>query len=117
MLLMLALQNFQKRAAVAEEETEKARKQIDKLKKKHETEISQLNQVIADSHLPKEAIQQDPHHISSPAIFDTEERHSAGDERWKEEFQSFFDNETDDDLSSKFSEPSSWFSGYDRCNI
>ncbi|KAL2924052.1 Kinesin-like protein KIN-12B [Bienertia sinuspersici] len=95
----------EKRAAVAEEETEKARNQVDKLKKKHETEINALNQIIADSRL------------SSVAKFDAEERHSAGDDSWKEEFQAFYNNDIDDELSSKFSEPSSWFSGYDRCNI
>lgn len=68
------------------------------------------------SRLPKEALQQDPYPTSSMAKFDAE-GHSAGDERWKEEFQAFYNNEIEDDLSSKFAEPSSWFSGYDRCNI
>ncbi|XP_021745638.1 kinesin-like protein KIN-12B [Chenopodium quinoa] len=131
----------EKRAAVAEEETEKTLKQIDELKKKHETEIESLNQVIADSHIAKEALQdsyhapsvikfdteerhsipkealQDSYHAPSGVKFDTEERQSGGDERWKEEFQAFYDNGIDDELSSKFAEPSSWFSGYDRCNI
>uniref|UniRef100_A0A803LZK2 Kinesin motor domain-containing protein n=1 Tax=Chenopodium quinoa TaxID=63459 RepID=A0A803LZK2_CHEQI len=133
----------EKRAAVAEEETEKTRKQIDDLKKKHEAEIESLNQIIADSHIakeealqgsyhapsvikfdteerhsiPKEALQDSYHAPSNAVKFDTEAQHSAGDERWKEEFKAFYDNGIDDELSSKFAEPSSWFSGYDRCNI
>ncbi|XP_010673319.2 kinesin-like protein KIN-12B [Beta vulgaris subsp. vulgaris] len=106
----------EKRAAAAEAETANARNQIDELKKKHETDRSILNQTIAVSRLPKEALQQDPYPTSSMAKFDAE-GHSAGDERWKEEFQAFYNNEIEDDLSSKFAEPSSWFSGYDRCNI
>ena len=98
---------------MAEEETEKARNQIDKLKKTHETEINALNHIIAESRLPKESLQ-DPY-TDNAAKFDAEERHSAGDDRWKEEFQAFYN--IDDELSSKFAEPSSWFSGYDRCNI
>ncbi|KNA24096.1 hypothetical protein SOVF_019010 [Spinacia oleracea] len=106
----------ERRAAVAEEETEKSQKQIDELKKKHETEISTLNQIIADSRVPKEPLQKESYHESSVAKFDAEEEHSAGDERWKEEFQAFYNN-GDDELSSKFTDPSSWYSGYDRCNI
>ncbi|XP_057547481.1 kinesin-like protein KIN-12B [Amaranthus tricolor] len=108
-----AVASAEKRAAVAEEETEKARNQIDKLKKTHETEINALNHIIAESRLPKESLQ-DPY-TDNAAKFDAEERHSAGDDRWKEEFQAFYN--IDDELSSKFAEPSSWFSGYDRCNI
>lgn len=75
-----------------------------------------MNQIIADSRVPKEPLQKESYHESSVAKFDAEEEHSAGDERWKEEFQAFYNN-GDDELSSKFTDPSSWYSGYDRCNI
>ncbi|KAK1395967.1 hypothetical protein POM88_005830 [Heracleum sosnowskyi] len=43
--------------AEAELDTEKAYKQIDKLKRKHERDISAWKQLIAESRLPKEAIE------------------------------------------------------------
>ncbi|KAH9605673.1 hypothetical protein KSS87_021524 [Heliosperma pusillum] len=97
------------RAMKAEEETTKISNQIDEIKKKHELEISTLNQVVAESPFPD--------HKPSAAKYDSETRESFENERWKEEFEGFFDKDADDDLSSKLSEPASWFSGYDRCNI
>lgn len=121
-----AVAAVEKRAAKAEEAAEKSRKEMEKLKKKHEMEISRLNQVLAESHLPKEAVQcssNDP----DVAKYDAEETHDIDDEKWKEEFVAFYDddnnnnnnndNNADGDFSSKFAEPSSWFSGYDKCNI
>ncbi|GAB4844042.1 TRAFAC class myosin-kinesin ATPase super [Ancistrocladus abbreviatus] len=102
----------QNRAAAAEEETGKAHKQMNKLKKKHEKEIGALNQKIADYHLSKQK-SQDVH--PNMAKYDVEDQHNADDQRWKQEFKQFYDGR-DADLS-KFGEPSSWFSGYDRCNI
>ncbi|KAI3968084.1 hypothetical protein MKX01_015604 [Papaver californicum] len=89
----------QKRALEAEQEAEKAYKQIQKLKKKHEKEISTLNQVVAESRLPKEAIR--------PANndFDTT--------RYDEPL--YHGQEEDTELSV---EPFPWFSSrYDQCNI
>ncbi|GLT71035.1 hypothetical protein SLA2020_430800 [Shorea laevis] len=104
----------QRRAMEAEQETEKAYKQIDKLKKKHEKEINTLNELLA-SRLPREAIQptyDDTHNAEHEAG----DAHNASDQRWREEFDSFYDGENDGELP-KLTEPSSWFSGYDRCNI
>ncbi|KAI3961373.1 hypothetical protein MKW92_018205 [Papaver armeniacum] len=82
----------QKRALEAEQEAEKAYRQIQKLKKKHEKEISTLNQVVAESRLPKEAIR--------PANYDEPLYHGQ---------------EEDSELPV---EPFPWFSsGYDQCNI
>jgi kinesin family protein 15 len=105
---------MQRRALEAEQETEKAFKQIDKLKKKHEKEINTLNELLA-SRLPREAIQpiyDDTHNAKHEAG----DVHDASDQRWREEFESFYDGEGDGELP-KLTEPSSWFSGYDRCNI
>ncbi|KAL9237860.1 hypothetical protein vseg_012358 [Gypsophila vaccaria] len=96
------------RAAKAEEETERISKQIDLLKKKHETEISTLTQVVAESQLQNQELD-DTKDIS-------ETQHSFGDHPWKEEFEGL-DKSVEDDLSTELSEASSWFSGHDRCNI
>ncbi|KAF5190442.1 Kinesin-like protein kin-12b [Thalictrum thalictroides] len=104
---------LQKRALVAEQGAEKAYKQVHTLKKKHENEINILNQLLAESRLPKEALTptyNDPHEVK----YDVAECLSAGDEKWREEFEQY--NGEGGELS-KFTEPSSWYSGYDRCNI
>ncbi|XP_035539114.1 kinesin-like protein KIN-12B [Juglans regia] len=109
-----AVVSSQKRAMEAEQETEEAHKQVDRLKKKHEKEISALNELLTESRLPREAIRPvyDDTHI---AKYDTGEAHIASDQRWREEFDSFY-NDEDGELP-KLTEPSSWYSGYDRCNI
>ncbi|XP_038896568.1 kinesin-like protein KIN-12B isoform X2 [Benincasa hispida] len=101
----------QMRAIEAEQEVEKAYKQIDKLKQKHEKEISTLNALIADSRLPKEAIRPAYDDEISKAKYDIDDSH---DQRWREEFEPFYNGE--DGELPKLSEPS-WFTGYDRCNI
>ncbi|XP_059632075.1 kinesin-like protein KIN-12B [Cornus florida] len=106
----------QKQAMDAEQETEKAYKQIDKLKKKHEKELSTLNQLLEESRLPKEAFRPPPYDNSDMTKYDAvEPPHSTGDQQWREEFEPFYNVE--DGEISKLAEPSSWFSGYDRCNI
>ncbi|KAK9932898.1 hypothetical protein M0R45_020119 [Rubus argutus] len=84
-----AVATAQRQATEAKQETNKAYMKIEKLKIKHEKEISNLNELLAQSRLTKE--------------------------RWKEEFEPFY-NAEDGELR-KLTEPSSWFSGYDRCNI
>ena len=97
----------------AKQETEKAYKQMDKLKKKHEYEIYSLSEQLAESPLPKST--------TMPAYddmvkYDAAEPHdSSSDQRWKEEFEPFYNGE--DGELQKLAEPSSWFQGYDRCNI
>ncbi|KAG8654968.1 hypothetical protein MANES_05G198100v8 [Manihot esculenta] len=109
-----AVATAQKRAADAEQETAKACQQIDKLKRKHEYEINTLNDLLAESRLPKEALQS-VHNDGERAKYDTVEHLSEG-ERWREEFEPFCNKDDYGELS-KLAEPSSWFSGYDRCNI
>lgn len=89
---------------------------VEKLKIKHEKEISNLNELLAQSRLPKEVIRPSYDEDSHMAKYDVGgEPHSLSDQRWKEEFEPFY-NAEDGELR-KLTEPSSWFSGYDRCNI
>ncbi|XVF65388.1 hypothetical protein PTKIN_Ptkin09bG0244600 [Pterospermum kingtungense] len=104
----------QRRAMQAEHETEKAYRQMDKLKRKHEHEISTLNELLRETRLPKEAIEPPYDNFDIPK-YDACENHDLSDQRWREEFEPFY-NGKDGELS-KLSENSSWFSGYDRCNI
>ncbi|OMO75912.1 hypothetical protein CCACVL1_15994 [Corchorus capsularis] len=104
-----------KRATEAEQEAEKAHKQIDKLKRKYEHEISTLNELLAESRLPKEAVQPSHDHFDDIAKYDVGENHDDSDQRWREEFEPFYNGE--DSELSKLADNSSWFSGYDRCNI
>ncbi|ONK72552.1 uncharacterized protein A4U43_C04F20610 [Asparagus officinalis] len=101
----------QKRAAKAELETEKAYQEIDKLKKNYDQQIVTLNQFLAESRLPKEALK--------PAISDTDATkydggESLGDQQWREEFAPFGQGDSE---FSRGTEPYSWFADYDRCNI
>ena len=107
----------------AEQEAVKANKHINKLKRKHEDEISSLKELVAESRLPKEA-RRPAHSDCEPAHsdcdmpkYDAGEPLSEGDERWREEFEPFYNVEDGEGELSKLAEPSAWFSGYDRCNI
>ncbi|KAE8653794.1 Kinesin-like protein KIN12B [Hibiscus syriacus] len=70
----------QKRAMEAEQETEKTQKNIDKLKRKCECEISTLNELLAESILPKDAIP--PYDKFDIPKYDASEIHDASDQRW-----------------------------------
>lgn len=104
----------EKRATEAEQETERAYKQIEKLKKKHEKDSNTLNQFYAESPTCQEPLR--PTSDDSQMVkYDVgEPRTSTDDHQWKEEFEPFYNGE---DSLSKLTEQSSWFSGYDRCNI
>ncbi|KAJ0555289.1 putative plus-end-directed kinesin ATPase [Helianthus annuus] len=78
----------QARAMEAEQETKNAFKQIEKLKKKQKIEASTTP-------------------VYDMPIYDTESNITV-DQQPKEEFEQFFNVDK---------EPTSWFSGYDRCNI
>lgn len=104
---------IQKRACLAEQETEKAYEEIDNLKKNYDQQITLLNQLLAESRLPKEALNLTDFNESYVARNDGAE--SLTDQRWREEFEPFC-NRDDTDVS-KDTSPTSWFSGYDRCNI
>ncbi|KAF9669495.1 hypothetical protein SADUNF_Sadunf14G0113400 [Salix dunnii] len=153
-----------RRAMEAEQEAVKANKQINKLKRKHENEISSLKEVVAESRLLKEGIRPTDNDCNMPKYdageplsgggqqwrkheneisslkepvaesrlpiegirptdndcnmpkYDAGEPLSEGDQQWREEFEPFYTSKEDGELS-KLAEPSSWFSGYDRCNI
>ncbi|PPD89566.1 hypothetical protein GOBAR_DD13492 [Gossypium barbadense] len=153
----------QKRAMESEQETEKAHRQIEKLKRKHEHEISSLNELLTESRLRKEGTQhafdnvdltkhdagefhdadsdqqwrqvfkpfyngEDESCVPKEAIQHTFDNvdiadHDAGkfndandtDQQWQQVFEPFYNGE--DHELSKLEENSSWFSGYDRCNI
>ncbi|CAN6725543.1 unnamed protein product [Malus baccata var. baccata] len=109
-----AVATAQKQAMEAKQEADKAYMKIEKLKKKHEKEISSLNELIAESCLPKEAIQP-AYDGSNMAKYDAGEPHSLSDQIWREEFEPFYNGEEGE--LRKLAEPSLWFSGYDRCNI
>ncbi|URE28620.1 Kinesin motor domain containing protein [Musa troglodytarum] len=98
-----------KRACMAEQETEKAYQEIDNLKKNYDREISLLNQLLAESRFPREA--------RTYTVFNDAKTggESLTDQRWREEFEPFCNR--DDADFSKDTNPGSWFSGYDRCNI
>ncbi|KAK6781323.1 hypothetical protein RDI58_023507 [Solanum bulbocastanum] len=108
-----AITAAEKRAIDAEHKAKTAYKQIDKLKKKHEKEINNLNQFLEESHLPKERSEAIDN--SETITYDAREMNHGGDQLSREEFESFYNREEED--LSKLVEPSSWFSGYDRCNI
>ncbi|XP_057430385.1 kinesin-like protein KIN-12B isoform X2 [Lotus japonicus] len=98
-----AVTTAQKRAMDAELEAAKAYKQVDKLKKKHEKEITSLNELLVEARLPKESVQPtyDDDVVMPTFDDDSKELHSINGE---------------DGELAKLAEPS-WFSGYDRCNI
>ncbi|XP_068665503.1 kinesin-like protein KIN-12B [Aristolochia californica] len=100
----------QKRAATGEEEAAMAHREIDRLKKKHETEISTLNQFLAESRLPKEALRPPPAYDDTDLNLDVAAKFDdvdcPSDQRWKEEFEPFCQ-----------ARGSSWFAGYDQCNM
>ncbi|GER32660.1 phragmoplast-associated kinesin-related protein [Striga asiatica] len=77
----------ERRAVMAEQETENAYKEIEK-----------LNSLLAAPHLPKEEF----------TANDGSRQVGSIDQQWREEFAASY---------GVAEEPSSWFSGYDRCNI
>ncbi|XP_019166346.1 PREDICTED: kinesin-like protein KIN-12B isoform X1 [Ipomoea nil] len=110
-----AVQVAEKRATGAEQEASKAYKQIEKLKKKHEYEINSLKQLLEESrvHKEKEAVYDSVEACSAGKYDAATQTQSSGDQRWREEFESLY--QTEEELAKL--EPTSWFSGYDRCNI
>lgn len=85
-----------------------------------------MNQLLAESRLPKEALRptcnndepkyddiRESLNNDKPKYDDTRERPNS-DQRWGEEFEPFCGGDSE---FSRIAEPSSWFSGYDRCNI
>ncbi|KAK1293905.1 Kinesin-like protein KIN12B [Acorus calamus] len=111
--LLVRLKEAEEAAAIAQKRATEAYQQIDELKRKHELEITTRNHLLGESRLPKEAIRPTVYSASDAVRYDGGDSLSD-DQRWKEEFKSFY---TAGDESSGQADPSSWFSGYDRCNI
>ena len=105
------------RAMEAEQDAVKASKQINKLKRKHEEEISSLKELVAESRLPKEARITPARSDCDMPKYDAGDPLSEADQRWREAFEPFYNAEDGGGELSKLAEPSTWFSGYDRCNI
>ncbi|XP_008809653.1 kinesin-like protein KIN-12B [Phoenix dactylifera] len=103
----------QKRVLLAEQETEKAYQEIDTLKKTYEKEILLLNQFLVESRLPKESPR--PAEFDDRAAAEYDVGGTLIDQRCIQEFEPLC-HEGDNGFS-KGTDPNSWFSGYDRCNI
>lgn len=78
---------MQARTREAEQEREKAYKEIEKLKEKQKSSVSEMPKYDCNS--------------------------TNGDQQWKDEF----DISYSEDEGTKLTEPSSWLFGYDTCNI
>ncbi|TKY47795.1 Kinesin protein KIN12B [Spatholobus suberectus] len=102
----------QKRAMDAEQEAAKAYKQIDKLKKKHGKEIIALNELLAEARTKGSVRPTYDDDVVMPSYDDdSKEANSVNDQ-----FEPFNNNNAEYGELAKLAE-SSWFSGYDRCNI
>lgn len=102
--------NLQKRAMDAEQEAAKAYKQIDKLKKKNDKDISTHNKLLAKTRLPNEEIQ--------PTLDDLLVMPICDDTKVLKNVNGQFElfcNEEDSELANLADQ--SWFSAYDTCNI
>ncbi|MQL90771.1 hypothetical protein Taro_023374 [Colocasia esculenta] len=100
----------QKRTIAAEKKADKAYQEIDTLQKKHQREIDTMKQLLAESRLPKGS--QKPGYDDADMV-KYDDGISFTDQKWREEFEpSYHDN-----AFSEGAEQSSWFSGYDQCNI
>uniref|UniRef100_A0A0E0GZF6 Kinesin motor domain-containing protein n=1 Tax=Oryza nivara TaxID=4536 RepID=A0A0E0GZF6_ORYNI len=101
----------QRRALLAEQETEKAYQEIDNLKKNYDQEIVALNQRLSESSHHQETTLAIEACDMETAKYDT--AGSPGDQQWREEF-----NQQGGSFEvSKSTDLNSWFSGYDKCNI
>ncbi|CAN1182467.1 Kinesin-like protein KIN-12A [Linum perenne] len=100
----------QERALGAEVEAGNALKKIEKIKRKHKEEIETMKMVMAESRLPKEAIPPPPPTVMSPGVG------AAASTDYTEGLTAKYDEGDEEEWRVEL-EPSSWFSGYDRCNI
>lgn len=106
----------QKRASLAEEETEKAYQEIDNLKKNYDQEIVALNYRLT------EYCQQNNNALLPAASSNLEAATTddavgscPGDQQWPRELDAFHQRGSLE--VTKSTDLNSWFSGYDRCNI
>jgi kinesin family member 15 len=90
---------------------------MENLKKNYDKQIVVLNQLCAESELPKDTLEETTEKEETPSNvspkYDASD--SLSDQRWREEFEPFGINGSGE--VSKGTDPNSWFLGYDRCNI
>lgn len=114
---------MQRRALLAEEETEKMNQEIEQLKKNLDIITAPVNCTTVESNLPRDL---DHTETGGSKEADSDYTESDGSEKakfdagksthpWTEEFEPFC-KRGDTELSID-TDPTSWFSGYDRCNI
>lgn len=98
---------MQRRASKAEKEAEQTKKEIEDLKKKHDSEIATLNQFLTESHLRSEAVKTSLFNETEDKVAKSDGSSSINDQQWREECQAFCN------------EPASpsWYSAYDQCNL
>ncbi|CAA7404749.1 unnamed protein product [Spirodela intermedia] len=101
----------QRRTVTAEKEAERARQEMDNLKKEHDKEIDALKQILAESRLAAEALRPAGDHGGGGGGGGS--GGSVSSQQWREEFEPLYDPSE----FSKGAEEASWFSGYDQCNI
>lgn len=107
-----AIAAAERRAIEAEHEAGRAYKQLDQLRRKHEEEVTGLNQIHAEPHVP----------ISAKTVY-IDSKSASPNGRDKILVISDGGKNLNPIITiqtrklSKFGEPSSWFFGYDRCNI
>jgi kinesin family protein 15 len=102
---------------MAEQETEKAYQEIDKLKKNYDQEILSLNQRLAESsqcQCKDGAVQPEEPSDLEPPRYDTAGSPS-GSQQWKVELDTLPQGGSFE--VSKSTDLNSWFYGYDKCNI
>lgn len=83
---------WQENLATVQEDNEKLRKQVEKLKKKHKTEMSTMRQYLAESKLPQAALQQQTYYADEE---DTDVDHGTGahmdeEQAWRAEFGAIY---------------------------
>ncbi|RCV33142.1 hypothetical protein SEVIR_7G065600v4 [Setaria viridis] len=106
-----------KRRLVAEQETEKAYQEIEKLKKNYDQEILSLNERLAESSQSQckdGAVQPEEPSDLEPPRYDTAGSPS-GSQQWKVELDTLQQGGSFE--VSKSTDLNSWFYGYDKCNI
>eukprot|EP01018_Ginkgo_biloba_P041200 Gb_00003 [translate_table: standard] len=115
-------------AAIAEQEAEHVRRDMDKLNRRHATEMATLNQRLIETRLLKSSVcpmcqvadrvkfefpEADESILEAEAA--AKEAQNVTKSEWRGEFEPF-PHEYEDNDFLRMGEPS-WFAGYDRCNI
>lgn len=93
---------MQERFSLIEEENEKLKKQMEKLKSKHKTEMSTMKQYLAESKLPGSALepwfkekneQEEVEHVSEHRTGVVSYDDYADDQAWRAEFGAIYQDQ------------------------